>query len=109
MADNIITVTDSTFQTEVLDVQHSLVLVDFWAPWCGPCVQFGKTLEEYAMNNSSSIKLCKVNVDENTEIPSKLGIRGIPAILLYKNGEKVDSAVGAMNLDALTKWISEKQ
>ena len=101
-----IPVTDATFETEVL--QSDLpVIVDFWAEWCGPCKQIGPALEELSAEYEGKIKITKVNVDENPNIPSQLGVRGIPALFMFKDGQVVSNKVGAAPKAALQGWIDE--
>ena len=90
-----INATDATFQTEVSDADKA-VLVDFWAPWCGPCRIVGPVLEEIASEESDKVKIVKVNVDENQQYASQLGVFNIPTMIVYKNGQPVDKIVGAM-------------
>ena len=92
-------VTDKDFQSEVLD-HKGLVLVDFWAPWCGPCRMLGPIVEELAEEQKDTLKVCKMNVDENMEFPQKYGIMSIPTILLFKDGEIVESMIGLQPKDA---------
>lgn len=95
MSENVIPVTDTTFEQEV--VQSSLpVLVDFWASWCAPCRMIGPVVEEVAGEYKDRLKVAKMNVDDNVNTPSQYGIRGIPALLFFKNGELVDQVVGAV-------------
>jgi thioredoxin 1 len=98
-------VTESTFKSEVLDADN-LVLVDFWAPWCGPCKLIGPVLDELASEYDGQIKIAKVNVDENQGLAGKYGIRSIPSLLFLKNGEVVDSVVGAVPKQALQQKIN---
>ena len=99
-------VTDDTFDEEVLGSDVP-VLVDFWAEWCGPCKMIGPALEELAEEFGDKIKVAKINVDDNSSVPSKFGIRGIPALFMFKNGEMVSNRTGALPKTALKGWIEE--
>lgn len=97
-------VTDATFNAEVR--QSDLpVVVDFWAEWCGPCKQIGPALEELSTELDGKVKIVKVNVDENPSSPAELGVRGIPALFLFKGGEVVSNKTGAAPKAALQDWI----
>jgi len=104
MSEHIHHVTDDTFESEVLQAQHP-VLVDYWAEWCGPCKAIAPTLEEVAKEYSGKLKVAKVNVDENQEIPKKYGIRGIPTLMLFKNGNIEATKVGALSKSQLTAFL----
>ncbi len=93
-------VTDSTYQEEVIESTKP-VLVDFWAPWCGPCRIVGPVLEEIAAEDEARIKIVKVNVDENQKYAGQLGVFNIPTMVLYKNGQPVDKIVGAQPKNAI--------
>ena len=99
-----VAVTDATFDEEVRKSSIPVV-VDFWAEWCGPCRMIGPSLEELATEFEGKVKIVKVNVDENPESPAVLGVRGIPALFLFKNGEVVSNKVGAAPKAALQSWI----
>lgn len=95
MGSNTIQITDDTFEKEVLQ-SNIPVLIDFWAEWCGPCRALGPTLEEVAGEYKGKVKIVKMNVDENPDTPSQFGVRSIPTVILFKNGQQVDQAVGNM-------------
>ncbi len=99
-----VAVTDDTFDTEVRNADVPVV-VDFWAEWCGPCKMIGPALEELAEEYGGKIKIAKVNVDENPSSPGQLGVRGIPALFLFKDGEVVSNKIGAAPKAALKSWI----
>ncbi len=104
MSQHIHTTSDASFETDVL--QASLpVLVDFWAEWCGPCKMIAPILDETAVAYADKLKVAKLNVDENTEIPAKYGIRGIPTLVLFKNGQVQATKVGALSKSQLTAFL----
>lgn len=97
-------VTDSTFEAEVLK-SNIPVLVDFWAEWCGPCRQIAPLLEEVGIEYAGKLKVVKINVDENQATPAKYGVRGIPTLLIIKDGELKSTKVGALSKSQLTAFI----
>ncbi|MCH8466197.1 MAG: thioredoxin [Roseinatronobacter sp.] len=101
-----VAVTDSTFDAEVRQSDIPVV-VDFWAEWCGPCKQIGPALEELSAEFAGRVKIAKVNVDENPNTAASMGIRGIPALFLFKDGQVVSNKVGAAPKSALQSWINE--
>jgi thioredoxin 1 len=100
-------VTDSSFDADVLKSDLP-VLVDFWAEWCGPCKMVAPILEEIGKDYAGKLVVAKINVDENTNVPAKHGIRGIPTMILFKNGAVVAQKVGAAAKSQLTAWIDSQ-
>ena len=101
-----VAVTDDTFDTEVRQADIPVV-VDFWAEWCGPCKQIGPALEELSAEYEGKVKIVKINVDENPNSPAQMGVRGIPALFMFKGGEVVSNKIGAAPKVALQNWIEE--
>lgn len=97
-------ITDNNFENEVLK-SDQLVLVDFWAPWCGPCKMLTPILEQIS-SERKDIKIVKMNIDDNTATPSKLGIRSIPTMMIYKDGENVATKLGALPKNSIEEWIN---
>ena len=98
------TVTDSSFQQDVLSADKP-VLVDFWAEWCGPCRMIAPALEELSSELGDRVTIAKLNIDENPDAPAKYGVRGIPTMILFKNGEPAATKVGAAPKSALQSWL----
>ena len=96
-------VTDASFHSDVISAERP-VLVDFWAEWCGPCRQIGPALEE--LNDElAGVDIVKINIDENPDAPTRYGVRGIPTMILFKNGEIAATAVGARPKSAIKAWL----
>jgi thioredoxin 1 len=98
-------VTDTTFATDVLQAPGPVV-VDFWAEWCGPCRAIGPALEEIAGELAGKVTVAKVNIDENPRTPTSYNVRGIPTLILFKNGQAVSTKVGAAPKSVLREWIA---
>ena len=107
MSEHIHHVTDSTFKAEVLDSALP-TLVDFWAEWCGPCKMIAPILDEVSTTYQGKLQVAKMNVDENRDIPAKFGIRGIPTLMLFKDGQLAATKVGAMSKAQLTAFIDQQ-
>ena len=101
----IIHTTDNTFDEDVINSDVP-VLVDFWAEWCGPCKMIGPALEEISEEMKDDVRITKLNIDENPATPQKYGVRGIPTLLLFRNGEVVAEKVGALPKAQLQEWIN---
>ena len=97
-------VTDASFKDDVLD-SSGLVLVDFWAEWCGPCKQIAPALDEISQEMGGDLKIAKVNIDENPNTPTKYGVRGIPTLMLFKDGQVAATKVGAVGKGQLIEWV----
>lgn len=106
-SDLIKNITDTTFEAEVL-LANKPVLVDFWAEWCGPCKMVAPILDEVATAYDGKLQIAKLNVDENRDIPGKFGIRGIPTLMLFKNGQLAATKVGAMSKAQLTAFLEQQ-
>ena len=104
MSDNIVQLTDAGFEADVIKAAGP-VLVDFWAEWCGPCKMIAPILEEVATEYAGRVTIGKLNIDQNSETPPKYGIRGIPTLLLFKNGAVAATKVGALSKSQLAAFI----
>ncbi len=104
MSDTIVYLTDDSFQNEVLE-SNEPVLVDYWAEWCGPCKMIAPILTEIATEYQGKVKVAKLNIDENPQTPPKYGIRGIPTLMLFKDGNVEATKVGALSKSQLTAFI----
>jgi thioredoxin 1 len=102
----LLSASDSTFEKEVIN-QKGLVLVDFWAEWCGPCRAIAPVLEDLNASMSDSVKIVKVNIDENPQTPINYNIRSIPTLILFKDGEVVATQVGLVSKGLLEEWVKK--
>lgn len=103
---SIIHATDATFPKEVIEAP-GLVLVDFWAPWCGPCKMISPVLDELSGSSAFKAKIVKVNVDEESLAPGNLGVRSIPTLILFKDGDQVDTKIGFQSKTQIEAWVQE--
>jgi len=99
-------VSDESFEADVLKAEGP-VLVDFWAEWCGPCKQIGPALEEIAAEMGDKLTIAKLNIDDNQITPGKFGVRGIPTLMLFRNGKVAATRVGAMPKSKLVEWLAD--
>jgi len=104
MSELIFNVSDASFEQEVLQAQGP-VLVDYWAEWCGPCKMIAPILDEIAQGYQGKLKVCKLNIDDNPETPSKYGVRGIPTLMLFKDGNIEATKVGALSKSQLAAFL----
>src|SRR5258706_2128899 len=102
-----INLTDSNFQQEVIDVKNMPVLVDFWAPWCGPCKIVSPIVEELSVEYAGKLKVGKMNVDDNLQTSGRYGIMSIPTLMFFKNGQTVKTVIGAQGKEALKRAVEE--
>ena len=98
------TITDSNFDEEIKN-SKVLILVDFWAEWCGPCKQIGPILEDIGETKKDKLKILKLNIDDNPQTPQKFGVRGIPTMMLFKDGKLLDTKVGSLPKNLLESWL----
>ena len=106
MNDKIVQLTDDSFEADVLKAS-GLVLVDFWAEWCGPCKMIAPVLDDIAVEYDGKVTVGKLNIDQNSDTPPKYGVRGIPTLLLFKNGEIADTKVGALSKTQLKEFLDK--
>jgi thioredoxin 1 len=98
------TVTDSSFESDVLKAE-GVVLVDFWAEWCGPCKQIAPALEDLSKDLGAKVTVAKINIDDNPQTPGKYGVRGIPTLMIFKGGQVAATKVGALPKSKLYEWV----
>ena len=103
---NILEINDENFEDKVLKTKD-IVVCDFWAEWCGPCKQITPILQELAEEFNGKVKIAKINIDSNPDIPTKYNIMSIPTLLLFKNGELISNQVGLQEKSTLSNWIKE--
>ena len=101
-------VTDKNFQELVMESKE-LVLIDFWAPWCGPCKAIAPILDQIENEMGAEVKIMKINIDENPESPTKHAVRGIPTMMLFKDGKHLDTKVGMIEKSLLSDWINSNK
>jgi thioredoxin 1 len=106
MSEHTIQVTDSSFESDVLNSKIP-VLVDFWAEWCGPCKMIAPVLEEIAKEYAGKLKIAKLNIDDNSDTAPKFGVRSIPTLILFKNGNAESTKIGALSKSELTAFIEQ--
>lgn len=99
-------ISDSSFEADVLQSDKP-VLVDYWAEWCGPCKQIGPALEQIADELAGKVTVAKVNIDDSPMVPSKMGVKGIPTLMLFKDGQMTSMKVGAMPKGKIVEWLAE--
>ena len=100
-------ISDDSFEQDVVNASRP-VIVDYWAEWCGPCRQIAPALEELALELKDRVTIAKMNVDENPRTPTKFGVRGIPTLMLFKNGEVASTKIGAMPKSKIKEWIESQ-
>ena len=106
MVEHIVHISDESFEEEVLQSERP-VLIDYWAEWCGPCKIIGPVLDEIATEYSDRLKVVKLNIDDNPQTPPKYGIRGIPTLMVFKNGQVEATKVGAVSKAQLTAFLDD--
>ena len=106
MSEHIVHISDESFEEEVLQSERP-VLIDYWAEWCGPCKIIAPVLDEIATEYSDRLKVVKLNIDDNPQTPPKYGIRGIPTLMVFKNGQVEATKVGAMSKSQLTAFLDD--